>query len=103
MIQVERDLAGGNTSPDDCDALHPMGTVPTRVDGELVVTEAATCCLCIATKYPDAALAPATGSDDWATTLRWLTLLTDIVQAPFLRWYLTEQYTGGAAGLEAVH
>jgi glutathione S-transferase len=102
MIQVERDEAGRNTAPDGYDALNPIGTVPTLVDGELIVTEAAACCLYIAEKYPDAALVPATGSADWATTLRWLTLLTNTAQASFLRWYYPEQYTTDAAGLVAV-
>ena len=102
MIQVERDEAGRNTAPDGYDALNPMGTVPTLVDGELVVTEAAACCLYIAEKYPDAALVPATGSDDWATTLRWLTLLTNTAQASFLRWYYPDQYTTDEAGLAPI-
>jgi glutathione S-transferase len=102
MIQVERDEAGRNTAPDGYDALNPMGTVPTLVDGELVVTEAAACCLYIAEKYPDVALVPATGSDDWATTLRWLTLLTNTAQASFLRWYYPDQYTTDSAGLAPV-
>jgi len=102
MVQVERDESGRNTAPDGYDGLNPMGTVPTLVDGELVVTEAAACCLYIAEKYRDAALMPATGSDDWAKTLRWLTLLTNTAQATFLRWYYPEQYTSDASGLEPV-
>ena len=102
LVQVERDEAGNNISPDGYDALNPMGRVPTLADGELVLTEAAACCLYIAEKYPDAALVPATGSNDWATTLRWLTLLTNTAQASFLRWYYPEQYTTDAAGIEAV-
>ena len=102
LVQVERDDAGNNISPADYAALNPMGKVPTLVDGELVMTEAAACCLYVAEKYPDAALMPPTGSDDWAKTLRWLTLLTNTAQATFLRWYYPEQYTSDVAGLEAV-
>ena len=102
LVQVERDDAGNNISPADYAALNPMGKVPTLVDGELVLTEAAACCLYIAEKYPDAALMPPTGSDDWAKTLRWLTLLTNTAQATFLRWYYPDQYTADTNGLEAV-
>ena len=102
LLEVERDDAGNNTAPPGYDALNPMGKVPTLVDGDLVMTEAAACCLYIAEKYPDAALMPATGSDDWAKTLRWLTLLTNTAQASFLRWYYPEQSTTDAAGLAAV-
>ncbi len=102
MVQVERDEAGRNVEPEGYDLLNPMGTVPTLVDDELVVTEAAACCLYIAEKYRDAALMPATGSDDWAKTLRWLTLLTNTAQASFLRWYYPDQYTSDAAGTEPV-
>ena len=102
MIELKRDETGRNVEPEGYDLLNPMGTVPTLVDDDLVVTEAAACCLYIAEKYPDAALMPTTGSHDWATTLRWLTLLTNTAQATFLRWYYPEQYTSDVAGLEAV-
>ena len=102
LVQVERDDAGNNISPAGYASLNPMGRVPTLVDGELVLTEAAACCLYIAEEYPDAALMPPAGSDDWATTLRWLTLLTNTAQASFLRWYYPDQYTADTNGLEAV-
>ena len=102
LVQIERDDAGNNISPVGYAALNPMGKVPTLVDGELVLTEAAACCLYIAEKYPDAALMPPAGSDEWALTLRWLTLLTNTAQAAFLRWYYPDQYTADANGLEAV-
>ena len=102
LVQVERDDAGNNISPAGYASLNPMGRVPTLVDGELVLTEAAACCLYIAEEYPDAALMPPAGSDDWAKTLRWLTLLTNTAQASFLRWYYPDQYTADTNGLEAV-
>ena len=102
LVQVERDDAGNNISPADYAALNPMGKVPTLVDGELVLTEAAACCLYIAEKYPDAALMPSPGTDEWAKTLRWLTLLTNTAQASFLRWYYPDQYTADTNGLEAI-
>ena len=102
LVQVERDDAGNNTSPAGYAALNPLGKVPTLVDGNLVLTEAAACCLYIAEKYPDTALMPPAGSDEWAKTLRWLTLLTNTAQASFLRWYYPDQYTADTDGLEAV-
>ncbi|MCX6370077.1 MAG: glutathione S-transferase family protein [Solirubrobacterales bacterium] len=102
LVQVERDDAGNNISPAGYAALNPMGRVPTLVDGDLVLTEAAACCLYIAAQYPDAALMPPAGSNDWAKTLRWLTLLTNTAQAAFLRWYYPGQYTADTDGLEAV-
>ena len=102
LVQVERDDAGNNVAPAGYDALNPMGKVPALVDGELVLTEAAACCLYIAEKYPDARLMPPAGGDDWAQTLRWLMLLTNTAQASFLRWYYPDQYTADATGLEAV-
>ena len=102
LVQVERDDAGNNTSPAGYAALNPLGKVPTLVDGDLVLTEAAACCLYIAEKYPDTALMPPAGSDEWAKTLRWLTLLTNTAQASFLRWYYPDQYTADTDGLEAV-
>jgi glutathione S-transferase len=102
LVQVERDDAGSNIAPPDYDAFNPMGTVPALVDGELVLTEAAACCLYIAEKYPNAGLMPPAGSADWAATLRWLTLLTNTAQAAFLRWYYPDRYTSDPGSVEAV-
>ncbi|MSX02470.1 MAG: hypothetical protein F2813_04835 [Actinobacteria bacterium] len=101
-IEVERDDAGLNVSPPGYDELNPMGTVPTLVDDTHVLTEAAACCLYIASKYPEADLMPAHGSAEWATTIRWLMLLTNTAQAAFLRWYYPEQYTTSSDGKTAV-
>jgi glutathione S-transferase len=102
LTEVERDEAGNNTAPAGYDELNPMGKVPTLVDGELVLTEAAACCLYVAAKYPNAELMPEAGGDDWARTLRWLTLLTNTAQAAYLRWYYPEQYTSNAGDAAAV-
>lgn len=102
LVEVKRDEAASNIAPVGYDELNPMGTVPTLVDGDLVLTEAAACCLYVAEKYPAAALMPPAGSEEWAATLRWLTLLTNTAQASFLRWYYPAQYTTDAAAVGAV-
>ena len=61
LTAVERDEAGNNTAPAGYDELNPMGKVPTLVDGELVLTEAAACCLYVAAKYPNAERVPSAG------------------------------------------
>ena len=49
-----------------------MGKVPTLQHGHSVVTEAAACCAYLAAAFPDAGLAPASGTPESAAYLRWM-------------------------------
>lgn len=53
-------------------AMNPMGKVPTIVDNDVVVTEAAAICAYLADNYPRALLAPALHDPARASYLRWL-------------------------------
>jgi glutathione S-transferase len=53
-------------------AINPMGKVPTIRHGDAVVTEAAACCAWLAAAFPQAGLAPAPGTPEHASYLRWM-------------------------------
>ena len=53
-------------------AINPMGKLPALTHGPLVVTEGAAICAYLADAFPDARLAPASGSPARGTYYRWL-------------------------------
>ena len=53
-------------------AVNPMGKVPALAHGEVIVTETAAICAYLADVFPEADLAPASGSQLRAAYYRWL-------------------------------
>ena len=53
-------------------AINPMGKVPAIKHGDAVVTEGAAICAYLADAFPEAGLAPSSGSPDRAAYYRWL-------------------------------
>ncbi|MGH2936154.1 MAG: glutathione S-transferase family protein [Gaiellaceae bacterium] len=88
LVEIGRDTA--QTDPAYL-ALNPAGVVPTLVDGDLVMTEAAAILLYLADRFPEARLAP----DDRAQLYRWLVFMTNTVQTTMLRFFYPERYGGG--------
>lgn len=88
LIEVDRETA--QTDP-SYRALNPTGVVPTLVDGELVLSEAAAILLYLGDRFPEARLAP-TVEVDRAQYYRWLVFLTNTVQTGFLRFFYPERY-----------
>ena len=56
------DLRGGEQEGPAYRGINPMGKVPTLVDGDIVVTEAAAICAYLADRFPERGLAPEPGS-----------------------------------------
>lgn len=77
-------------------ALNPHGRVPTLVDGNLVLYEAAAICLHLADSHPEAKLGPAIGTPERAEFYKWLVYLTNSVQAEMLLYFYPERYVDGA-------
>ncbi len=65
------DLMKGEHKNDDLRALNPMTKLPTLVDGEAVVTEAAAIGLYLADRYAPGRLAPALDAPERGAYLRW--------------------------------
>jgi glutathione S-transferase len=84
--------------------LNPWGQVPTLVDGDLVLTEAAAIVLHIADRFPDAGLGAPVGTPARSELYRWLAYLSTEVQQTYMRWFYPERFTtdaDGAAGIRA--
>lgn len=76
-------------------ALNPHGRVPTLVDGDLVLYEAAAICLHLADAHPQARLAPPVGTAERAAFYKWLVYLTNSVQADMMLYFYPERYVAG--------
>lgn len=88
--------------------LNPNGLVPAYVEhtpeGELVLYESAAICLHLADTHPQAALAPPLGSAERAHYYKWMTWLTNTLQATLIVYFYPERWVceGNAAGVAEV-
>ena len=96
MVQVRRE---GYTviEPEGYLVLQPEGRIPALRDGDLVLHEAAAICMHIADRFPDSGLLPPVGTAERAHAYRWLTYLTNTLQATYQMWYQTDRFIQGEA------
>ncbi|BBK32912.1 glutathione S-transferase [Stella humosa] len=99
MVFVDRD-AGAHKTPEYL-ALNPLGRLPTLVDGDLVLFEAAAICLYLADRHPEARLAPPVGHPDRARLYQWLMFLTNTIQADLMIWFYPERVADDSHQSEA--
>jgi len=66
------DIQAGEQDSPEYRAINPMGKVPTLVDGDAVVTEAAAICAYLADKFAEKGLAPSPGSPERGRYYRYL-------------------------------
>lgn len=74
------DVRGGAQKQPDVVAVNPMGKVPTLVDGEAVVTEAAAIGMYLADRYAPGRLAPALDDPARGTYLRWCLFAPSVIE-----------------------
>jgi glutathione S-transferase len=72
-------------------ALNPNGTIPTFVDGDLVLFESAAICLYLADKHPEASLVPPLRTDERAHCYKWLMWGTNTLQAMLMHYFYPER------------
>ena len=65
-------LADGDQKKPDYLKLNPNGSVPTLVDGDLVLWESAAICQYLADKFPDKRLAPPVGTPERGKYYQWI-------------------------------
>lgn len=82
--------------------LNPNGLIPTLVQGELVLCEAAAITMHIADRHPKAGLAPAVGTPERALFYKWMVHLTNTPQAEYRAWFYPWQHTAYPATADAV-
>ncbi|PIE19813.1 MAG: glutathione S-transferase [Proteobacteria bacterium] len=77
-LQVVADIQGEHKAA--LADLNPMGKLPTIVDGEVVVSEAAAIALYLADRYAPGRLAPALDAPERATYLRWAFYAPSVIE-----------------------
>lgn len=82
--------------------LNPMGRIPTLVDGDLVLFEAAAICLHLADKHPEAGLVPELATAERAQLYKWLMFLSNTIQPDFMTFYYPEQHTTDTSAIASV-
>lgn len=71
--------------------INPNGRIPTLVDGDRPIFEAAAIVLHLVDQHPDAGFAPAVGTVDRAQFYQWLTFLTNSLQEELMVWQYPER------------
>src|SRR6202043_213212 len=77
--------------------INPMGRIPTLVDRDLVLFEAAAIVLHLVDAHPDAGLAPKVGTPERAKFYQWLTFLTNSLQEELMIYQYPDRLTGDDA------
>jgi glutathione S-transferase len=74
--------------------INPNGRIPTLVDGDLVVFEAAAIVLHLVDQHPEAGLAPKVGTPERAKFYQWMAFLTNSLQEELMIWQYPDRLTG---------
>ncbi|MFQ5785370.1 MAG: glutathione S-transferase family protein [Alphaproteobacteria bacterium] len=82
--------------------LNPNGWVPTLVDENGPIYEAAAIMIYLADKHPDARLAPPIGDPLRGKYLQWLVYMADTLQVAYQMHYYPERHSTDAAGIPAI-
>lgn len=101
-VHVDR-AAGAHKHPEYL-RLNPNGLIPALVDGDLVLYETAAIVLHLCDHYPQSGLAPAVGTVERSHFYKWLTWLTNTLQATLIVFFYPERWVdaGDAQGAAQV-
>lgn len=80
--------------------LNPAGTVPTLVQGGLVLTETAAIAMHLADLHPERALVPDVGTPERAFYYQWMFFMANTVQPAYRAWFYPSE-PAGADNVEA--
>ncbi|MDE2614769.1 MAG: glutathione S-transferase family protein [Burkholderiales bacterium] len=92
------DIMKGEQKGPELMAKNPMGKLPTLVDGDLVVTEAAAIALYLADRYAAGRLAPALNDPKRGTYLRWSLFAPSVIEPAVMAKHSGWTVKEGAAG-----
>jgi glutathione S-transferase len=88
------DRTGNAQKSRDYLKINPNGRIPTLVDGNLVLFEAAAIVLHLVDQHPEAGLAPKVGTPARAKFYQWMTFLTNSLQEELMIWQYPERLAG---------
>ena len=92
------DIMKGEQKGAELVAKNPMGKLPTLVDGDVVVTEAAAICLYLADRYAAGRLAPALDDPRRGSYLRWSFFAPSVIEPAVMahssKWEVREVAAG---------
>jgi glutathione S-transferase len=74
--------------------INPNCRIPTLVDGDLVMFEAAAIVLHLVDQHPEAGLAPKVGTPERAKFYQWMIFLTNSLQEELMIWQYPDRLTG---------
>ena len=77
--------------------INPNGRIPTLVDGDLILSEAAAIMLHLVDRHAEAGLAPKVGTSERAKFYQWLTFLTNSLQEELMIFQYPDRLTGDNA------
>lgn len=92
------DILAGEQKKAELTALNPMGKLPTLLDGDAVVTEAAAIGIYLADKYALGRLAPPLDAPQRATYLRWSLFSPSVVEPGVMAKVNDWSFRDGSAG-----
>ena len=97
--QIVVDFISGEGKTPEFRSINPMGKIPTLVDGDVVVTEAAAICAYLADKYPEKGLAPPPGSKERGKYYRYLFVPGTTLEPMFtINLLKVDDYSAESAG-----
>src|ERR1700742_4859288 len=88
------DRAGNAQKSKEYVKINPNGRIPTLVDGDLVLFEAAAIVLHLVDQHPEGGLAPKVGTPERAKFYQWMTFLTNSLQEELMIWQYPDRLTG---------
>ena len=100
LVLVDRDRNAQKSS--EYLRINPNGRIPTLVDGNLIVSEAAAIVLHLVDQHADAGLAPQVGTPERAKFYQWLTFLTNSLQEELMIWQYPDRLSGKDASATEV-
>jgi glutathione S-transferase len=77
--------------------INPNGRIPTLVDGDLVMSEAAAIVLHLIDQHAESGLAPQIGTPERAKFYQWLTFMTNSLQEELMIWQYPDRLAGSDA------
>jgi len=102
-VGVQWSFVGTHPHAPEYLAINPFGKVPALVDGDLVLTESAACCLYVADRRPEAGLAPPPATAARAQHDRWcIFAMCELEQPPWMLEKHTSLFPSELRAPEAV-